>query len=142
MPMLMRSILTAVVSSLLFLHSAFAADLSPAAEDSTQHLSAATTAATAAPRCGALPTQQCDPTISRGRVAGWPEVWGYFDISGIVVGQRMAPNGVLFDPLFVTSINLNIGLVPNKKLYVFTDIKFWMQEPGIGITNSGQGNFD
>lgn len=93
-------------------------------------------------RCGVLPTQQCDPSIARGRAGGWPDVWGYAETAGILDGQRMAPNGILFDPLFVGSINLNIGLLPNKKLYVFTDSRFWMQEPGLGITNPSQGSFD
>jgi hypothetical protein len=78
----------------------------------------------------------------RGRATGWPEVWGYVETVGIVTGARMAPNGMLFDPLFSINSNLNIGILPNKKLYIFTDSKFWMQEPGLGITNPSQGSFD
>src|SRR3954453_13803574 len=88
--------------------------------------------------CGALPTKQCDPSISRGRVARWPEVWGYMDTTWDFSGTRMAPNGVPFEPLFVSSINLNIGLLPNKVLYLFTESRFWMQEAGLGITNPSQ----
>jgi hypothetical protein len=139
--MLIRSIL-AVAAVCFYAPEAFAADLSPTADNSTEQPAISTAVATPTARCGALPTQQCDPTIARGRAAGWPEVWGYIDASGIFAGQRMAPNGVLFEPVVVTSINLNIGLLPNKKLYVFTDSKFWMQEAGIGITNPSQGNFD
>jgi hypothetical protein len=97
------------------LQPSFAGDLVPTADISTPR------AAAASPLCGALPTQQCDPSIARGRAAGWPQVWGYLDMAGVFVGERMAPNGVPFDPLFVTSLNLNIGLMPNKKLYVFTE---------------------
>jgi hypothetical protein len=118
------------------LQPSFAGDLVPAADVSMPR------AAAVSPLCGALPTQQCDPSIARGRVAAWPQVWGYLDTTGIFVGERMAPNGVPFEPLFVTSLNLNIGLMPNKKLYVFTESRFWMQEPGLGITNPHQGNFD
>ena len=139
MPMLARYIL-ALTAFFLYVSQAFAADLSPQADSSTPQ--PPPSIAVAAPRCGSLPTRQCDPTISRGRVAGWPEVWGYFDTAGVFAGQRMAPNGVPFEPLFVTSINLNIGLLPNKNLYVFTESKFWMQEAGLGITNPSQGNFD
>src|SRR5262249_35867841 len=56
--------------------------------------------------CGTLPTRQCDPSISRGRVARWPEVWGYTDTTWDIAGTRMAPNGVPFEPLFVIGINL------------------------------------
>src|ERR1700704_4110153 len=118
------------------LQPSFAGDLVPAADVSTPR------AAAASPLCGALPTQQCDPSIARGRAVGWPQVWGYLDMAGVFVGERMAPNGVPFQPLFVTSLNLNIGLMPNKKLYIFTETRFWMQEPGLGITNPHQGNFD
>ena len=147
MTMLSQSIaliryITALAAFVFHLSQAYASDLSPAADGSTPQPAPSVAAAAAAPRCGSLPTQQCDPTIARGRISGWPEVWGYIDVSGIFAGQRMAPNGVLFEPVFMTSINLNIGLLPNKKLYVFTESRFWMQEAGIGITNPSQGNFD
>jgi len=54
----------------------------------------------------------------------------------------MAPNGELFKPLFATGISLNIGLLPNKKLYTFIESRFWMQKAGEGITNPTQGKFD
>jgi hypothetical protein len=100
---------------LFCLDEAFAIDLAAAVGHSAPP---PTTAANAPldPNCGALPTAQCDPTIARGRATGWPQVWGYIDTAWIFVGERMAQNGVLFEPLFVTSINLNIGLLPNKKL--------------------------
>jgi hypothetical protein len=122
-------------TALLFcLNRGFAADLTTVSDISTPQAPTLTAAAPIRPSCGSLPTQQCDPSIARGRVAGWPQVWGYVETVGIFGGERMAPNGVLFDPLFVTNINLNIGLLPNKALYVFTDSKFWMQEPGQGCS--------
>lgn len=48
----------------------------------------------------------------------------------------------MFDPLFAVNQSFNIGLLPDKKLYLFVDTNFWMQRPGAGITNPSQGNFD
>jgi len=48
----------------------------------------------------------------------------------------------VFDPLFAVNQSFNIGLLPDKKLYLFVDTNFWMQRPGAGITNPSQGNFD
>jgi hypothetical protein len=132
-----------LVTLLLCAQQALAADLSSSLEKpSASAQEKPSTSAPSFPLCGGLPTQQCDPSIARGRATHWPEVWGYMGVSGILTGQRMAPNGVLFDPLFMVDINLNIGLLPNKKLYVFTESKFWMQKPGLGITNPSQGSFD
>ena len=132
-----------VPAAVLFcLGKAFAIDLAAVVDRSAQQQPTSSISPPLDATCGALPTAQCDPTIARGRASGWPEVWGYIDTAWIFDGDRMAPNGVLFEPLFVTSVDLNIGLLPNKKLYLFTDSRFWMQEPGLGITNSNQGSFD
>jgi len=132
-----------VPAAVLFcLGKAFAIDLAAVVDRSAQPQPTSSISPPLDATCGALPTAQCDPTIARGRASGWPEVWGYIDTAWIFDGDRMAPNGVLFEPLFVTSVDLNIGLLPNKKLYLFTDSRFWMQEPGLGITNSNQGSFD
>ena len=70
------------------------------------------------------------------------EVWGFLDMPVYATGTRMAPNGVAFDPLFALNASFNIGLLPGKKLYLFSDSSFWMQRPGFGITNPSQGNLD
>jgi hypothetical protein len=72
----------------------------------------------------------------------WPEVWGDLALAGIFTGERMAPNGVPFDPMFMTNVNINIGLLPEKSLYFFLENEFWAQRAGAGITNPDQGNFD
>lgn len=70
------------------------------------------------------------------------EVWGFVDMPIYATGTRQAPNGVYFDPLFAMNGSFNIGLIPDKKLYLFADTSFWMQRPGAGITNPSQGNLD
>src|SRR3954468_23931899 len=119
--MLMQYVL-APVAFLACIVQVFAADLSPTLDDLA--LPPAAAPAAVVRRCGPLPTRDCDPTIARGRGPGWLEVWGYADLTGIFTGERMAPNGELFKPLFATGISLNIGLLPNKKLYTFIESRF------------------
>jgi hypothetical protein len=76
------------------------------------------------------------------RPATWPEVWGDLALAGIFTGERMAPNGVPFDPMFMTDVNINLGLLPEKALYFFLENEFWAQRAGAGITNPDQGKFD
>ncbi len=71
----------------------------------------------------------------------WPEVWGFGGFEA-TAGNRMAPNGVPYDPLFDLQAQLNIGLLPNKKLYVYFDMDFWGQAAGAAVTNPTQGSFD
>ena len=54
----------------------------------------------------------------------------------------MAPNGVPFNPIFALDSNFNLGIIPNKRLYIFADSKFWMQKAAPGITNPSQGQWD
>lgn len=72
----------------------------------------------------------------------WPEVWGNLGLRGIAAGERVAPNGVEFDPIFASDFNLNLGLLPRKKLYLFLETEFWAQRAAPGITNANQGDFD
>ena len=72
----------------------------------------------------------------------WPEVWGLIDVPAYVRGNRMAPNGVPFKPLFGLNIDFNVGLLPHKELYLFAENEFWTQKAAPGITNPSQGQFD
>ncbi|MDQ6624323.1 MAG: hypothetical protein M3Y86_12680, partial [Verrucomicrobiota bacterium] len=74
--------------------------------------------------------------------ARWPEVWGDLGVRGYGTGDRVAPNGLPFEPLFKLDFNLNVGLLPQKKLYLFLDNDFWAQRAAPGITNKNFGNFD
>src|SRR5438270_9334993 len=48
----------------------------------------------------------CSPATSC-RGARWPEVWGSLACRGFVDGERMAPNGHAYDPLFALDLDLN-----------------------------------
>ncbi len=72
----------------------------------------------------------------------WPEVWGNFGLKGYFDGERVAPNGVEFDPLFKVDFDLNVGLLPRKELYLFVQGEFWAQRAGAGITNDNLGDYD
>jgi hypothetical protein len=85
------------------------------------------------------------PTVLDGMLyhrINWPEIWGVAELKVYATGERMAPNGSAFAPLFSSAFSLNLGLLPKKKLYVFSDSIFWAERAGSGITNSNQGVFD
>jgi hypothetical protein len=71
-----------------------------------------------------------------------PWVWGGIGARAIPTGQKMAPNGVMFDPLFSLDLELNIALCQNREVYIFSATRFWGQKPATGITNNKQGIFD
>lgn len=92
--------------------------------------------------CGGYYGANCPPLNGdRYRLAKL-EIWGFLDMPVYATGSREAPNGVYFDPLFALNSNINIGLLPEKKLYLFADTSVWMQRPGLGVTNPSQGNLD
>jgi hypothetical protein len=126
----MLRVVAVPITTLLLSHSALATDLAPRVAPPVSR---------ATPLCGGWEGAKCESTAPH-RLAG--EVWGTIELDVFASGTRMAPNGVTFDPLFALKSNFNLGIVPDKKLYFFTDEHFWMQRPGAGITNSSQGRFD
>lgn len=54
----------------------------------------------------------------------------------------MAPNGQTYYPLGSMFADINIGFLPQKRLYIFAQGEFWAQKPTNGVTNPQQGNFD
>lgn len=54
----------------------------------------------------------------------------------------MAPNGQTYYPLGSLFADVNIGLLPEKRLYIYGQGSFWAQKPSSGVTNGDQGNFD
>jgi hypothetical protein len=69
-------------------------------------------------------------------------VWGEVGFSGIPSGERMAPNGVAYEPLFAIDTHFNVGLNADRTLYLFTEDTFWAQEATPGMTNARQGALD
>ncbi len=63
----------------------------------------------------------CDPPAERAFRA----VWGIAELDGYL-GQRMAPNGVLFRPDYGVNLDFNIWLWPAQGLYLFDETLFWM----------------
>ncbi len=82
------------------------------------------------------------PDLKNAAASYWPEVWGELGSQYYFTGSRVAPNGVPFRPVFSSDLNLNIGLLSKKKLYLFTEDTFWAQRASAGVTNSHQGSFD
>jgi hypothetical protein len=72
----------------------------------------------------------------------WPEVWGFTGIDVFATGNKMAPNGQVYYPLGSVFIDINVGFLPQKRLYAFGQGAFWAQKPSSGVTNGDQGNFD
>jgi hypothetical protein len=71
-----------------------------------------------------------------------PEVWGWAGFQGIPAGDKMAPNGVAYRPLFSLDGELNLGLVRNNELYLYSDFAFIAQRATAGVTNPDQGKLD
>jgi hypothetical protein len=67
---------------------------------------------------------------------GWPETWGVVGLPIYAAGNRMAPNGVPFQPIFSVTNDLNLGLLPDKELYLFYQGVFWAQHPSAAVTHS------
>lgn len=72
----------------------------------------------------------------------WQQTWGNAGIDLFPIGQKMAPNGVPYDPLFALDLLLNIALTRDREVYIFAKSRFWAQKPDNGITNDSQGAFD
>jgi hypothetical protein len=72
----------------------------------------------------------------------WQRTWGQAGIYGFPTGQKMAPNGVVYDPLFTLDLMLNIALTTDRSWYLFTDAAFWAEKAEKGVTNPKQGQFD
>jgi hypothetical protein len=72
----------------------------------------------------------------------WPEVWGFTGIDVFATGNKMAPNGQTYYPLGSLFADINVGFIPQKRLYIFAQCAFWAQKPSSGVTNGDQGNFD
>jgi len=83
----------------------------------------------------------CGP-MQPGHHTCWPEVWGTVGVPIYITGSHMAPNGVPFKPLFSLDFDFNIGLLPQKELYLFAENRFWTQRAAPGITNPSQGKWD
>lgn len=130
----MKRYAAALVTAVLCINHAFAADIPGRSPETAE-----SSAQPASVMCGGYYGADCPPLNAERTRLGKLEVWGFIELPVYATGTRMAPNGVYFDPLFVLSSNLNIGLLPDKKLHVFADASVWMQRPGVGITN---GNFD
>jgi hypothetical protein len=101
-----------------------------------------------APLCPPPPADAClDPAFS-DRVdvfthrRYWPEMWGYAGLNVFAAGNKMAPNGQTYYPLGSAFADLNIGLLPEKRLYIYAHGVFWAQKPTAGVTDGNQGNFD
>lgn len=87
-------------------------------------------------------TADCEPPTRSDHHDGRAEVWGVAGLAVYAFGTRVAPNGVPFNPLFALDLQLNVGLLPKKKLYIFVDNGFWAQRATAGVTNQNQGALD
>lgn len=68
--------------------------------------------------------------------------WGVAGVRLFAGGEKFAPNGVPFGPLFSLDLNFNLWVWRSQGLYFTTDLRFWGQEAEVGITNVHQGVFD
>jgi hypothetical protein len=91
----------------------------------------------APPACAAGSGGPCPPPAPSG-----PEAWGVIGFNGYFSGLRAAPNGVTYDPLLSLSSDINVGLLPNKRLYLFLDNGFGVQRKAPSASGVSQREFD
>ena len=85
------------------------------------------------------PGPPCPPAEA---AAGPPRVWGVVGVTGYATGTREAPNGFAFDPLVKLDSDLNFGLLPNKRLYLFLQNGFWPQRTATAASGASQRELD
>src|SRR5215469_3554702 len=66
----------------------------------------------------------------------WPETWGVVGVPVYPTGNRMAPNGVSFRPIFSVTSDFNLGLLSQKELYLFSEGAFWAQHANTSVTQA------
>jgi hypothetical protein len=93
------------------------------------------------------PTEEAPPTAlppPPGTItaASIPAIWGIVGLRGFPYGQTMASNGNEYNQLFSLDLNFNIWLWRARRLYLYSDSRFWGQKAAPGITNPAQGAFD
>jgi hypothetical protein len=87
--------------------------------------------------CSAGPDAPCSPPAPGG-----PQAWGVVGFNGYLNGLKPAPNGLSYDPLLSLYSDINLGLLPNKRLYLFLDNGFWVQRTAPAASGVSQRDFD
>jgi hypothetical protein len=90
----------------------------------------------------AAPPSPDDPEMLREHPRLLPNVWGVAGLRFFPSGNKMAPNGVVYLPFGTIDFDVNIGLLPRKRLYFFSIGSFWTQKATDGVTNPHQGPID
>jgi hypothetical protein len=90
----------------------------------------------------ARPPTPDDPEMLRTHPRLLPEVWGVVGGRLFASGNKMAPNGMVYKPFFTIDYDVEIGLIPRKRLYIFSIGSFWTQKATTGVTNPEQGALD
>jgi hypothetical protein len=96
----------------------------------------------AAPTYQGEPLSPDNPAMLRTHFRYFPQVWGVTGLTLFASGNKMAPNGKTYLPFGTVNFDLNIGLLPQKRLYLFTVGRFWAQKATDGVTNPNQGFID
>jgi hypothetical protein len=96
-----------------------------------------------APIDAAKPTAAEDMFNYFGPVASPQErMWGVMGFRGFYSGQKEAPNGVRYHPLFSLDVDINVAITKDRSFYVFMLTRFWGQSAADGVGNPHQGAFD
>src|SRR5512145_779196 len=49
----------------------------------------------------------------------FPNVWGIAGLRGAIAGEKIAPNGWTYDPVFTLDLDFNLMLMPRHLVYLF-----------------------
>src|SRR5215472_4820650 len=95
--------------------------------------------ADAAAPCGP-PTTAAAPCATPP--AAGPAAWGVLNLNATGTGLRAAPNGAIFQPLLSFGSDINLGLLPDKRLYLFLNNGFVVQRSAARGQGVGLRDFD
>jgi hypothetical protein len=107
----------------------------------TPQAPADTAPAAAEPTPAPLPAADAAAPVVDPRTLSVP-VWGIVGLRGFAFSEQVAPNGLEYRPLFSLDLDFNFWLYRPAGVYVFSDSRFWGQQPAPGQTNPAQGPFD
>jgi len=88
---------------------------------------AAAAAETPAPPCDAAAPAEPLP---------WETVWGVVGSHVFFAGPKVAPNGEEYHPSFTLDLDFSFWVWRAQGLYLFADMRFWMERPEYGVTNA------
>src|SRR5690242_16322902 len=86
----------------------------------------------------AVSAANLSPEAAGQELSSSPPVWGFIGSTVYATGTREAPNGTAFKPLLSLDSDFNLGLLADKRLYLFAQSGLWLQRSGFNTGTSAR----